>query len=110
MVPRVDILGVQVSALTMDAALETVAGWIARREQHWVCVTTVHGIMECRQEPSLRRIHNQAGLPKSASEQLFESYVVIVKSTLANGEDVMISRFGKFCVNSINRDTDCRNF
>lgn len=60
--PRVDILGVGVSAINMEMALEAIEGWIERREQHYVCVTTVHGVMECRKDPELRRIFNSSGL------------------------------------------------
>ena len=38
----------------------------------------------------------QVSKPKSA--QLVKSLLEIIKKTLANGEDVMISGFGKFCV------------
>jgi N-acetylglucosaminyldiphosphoundecaprenol N-acetyl-beta-D-mannosaminyltransferase len=60
--PRVDVLGVRVSAISMAQALETIRGWIDRCEQHYVCVTGVHGVMECQRDESLRRIHNAAGL------------------------------------------------
>ena len=43
-------------------------------------------------------IHNQLGLPKNQSVQVFESILEIIKKTLGNGEDVMISGFGKFYV------------
>jgi N-acetylglucosaminyldiphosphoundecaprenol N-acetyl-beta-D-mannosaminyltransferase len=59
---RVNILGVGVSAIDMPMALETIEGWITRREPHYVCVTSVHGVMESHREESLRRIHNAAGL------------------------------------------------
>jgi len=38
----------------------------------------------------------QVSKPKSA--QLVKSLLEIIKKTLANGEDVLISGFGKFCV------------
>jgi N-acetylglucosaminyldiphosphoundecaprenol N-acetyl-beta-D-mannosaminyltransferase len=60
--PRVEILGVGVSAITMQHALDSIEGWIDRREQHYICVTTVHSIMECRRDEELRRIHAGAGL------------------------------------------------
>ncbi len=60
--PRVDILGVDVSAINMAMALGIIEGWIARRESHYVCVTGVHGVMESQRDGALRRIHNQAGL------------------------------------------------
>ena len=43
-------------------------------------------------------IHNQLGLPKNQSVQVFESILEIIKKTLENGEDVMITGFGKFYV------------
>ncbi len=59
---RVNILGVGVSAVNMALVLETIEGWIARREPHYTCVTGVHGVMESQRDDDLRRIHNQAGL------------------------------------------------
>jgi integration host factor subunit alpha len=43
-------------------------------------------------------IHNQLGYPKNKSAELLEILLEIVKGTLENGEDVLISGFGKFCV------------
>ena len=43
-------------------------------------------------------IQNQAGFTKNRSSELVETFVEIIKSTLASGEDVLISGFGKFCV------------
>lgn len=59
---RVNILGVGVSAINMAMALETIEGWIARRESHYVCVNGVHGVMESHRDEAVRRIHNAAGL------------------------------------------------
>ena len=43
-------------------------------------------------------IHNKLGLPKNQSIQTVESIIEIIKKTLENGEDVMITGFGKFYV------------
>ena len=43
-------------------------------------------------------IHNQIGLPKNKSTEIVETFLEIIKSTLASGEDVLISNFGRFCV------------
>jgi N-acetylglucosaminyldiphosphoundecaprenol N-acetyl-beta-D-mannosaminyltransferase len=59
---RVNILGVRVSAINMAQALSIIDGWIARRQQHYVCVSGVHGVMESQRDEDLRRIHNDAGL------------------------------------------------
>jgi len=43
-------------------------------------------------------IHNQLGLHKNQSVQVLESILEIIKNTLENGEDVLITGFGKFYV------------
>ena len=43
-------------------------------------------------------IHNQLGLPQNQSVKVLESIIEIIKNTLENGEDVMITGFGKFYV------------
>lgn len=62
MIPRVNILGVGVSAINLDLALQTIDEWIGRRQSHYVCVSGVHGVMESHRDADLRRIHNAAGL------------------------------------------------
>jgi integration host factor subunit alpha len=47
-------------------------------------------------------IRNDLDLPKTKSAELFESLLEIIKNKLINGEDVLISGFGKFCVMSKN--------
>jgi len=60
--PRVNILGVRVSAVNMEQALETVFGWVDRRESRYVCVTPAHVIMDCHWNPDLRSLFNDSGL------------------------------------------------
>ena len=43
-------------------------------------------------------IHNQIGFPKNKSTEIVETLLEVIKKTLASGEDVLISNFGKFCV------------
>jgi len=43
-------------------------------------------------------IYRQIDLPKIRSVQVVESLLEIIKKSLENGEDVLISGFGKFCV------------
>lgn len=61
-IPRVDVLGVGVSAIDMGMALAEVERWIEHGEHHYVCVTGVHGVMESQRDPVLRAIHNTSGL------------------------------------------------
>jgi integration host factor subunit alpha len=42
--------------------------------------------------------YNQSALSKTQSTKVVETVLEIIKGTLANGEDVLISGFGKFCV------------
>lgn len=44
-------------------------------------------------------IQNQTGFTKNKSYQIVETLLEIIKDTLVSGEDVLISNFGKFCVN-----------
>jgi integration host factor subunit alpha len=46
----------------------------------------------------IESIYNQVGLSKTKSTQVIESLLEIIKKTLENGEDVLISAFGKFSV------------
>ena len=47
-------------------------------------------------------VFNNGGHSKRTSSALVESLLEIIKSTLASGEDVLISGFGKFCVKGKN--------
>lgn len=60
--PRVNILGVGISAINMTTALDTIAGWTAQRASQYVCVFPVHSVMECQKDAELRRIANASGL------------------------------------------------
>jgi len=42
--------------------------------------------------------YNLVGLSKPRSAQVVDSLLEIIKQTLENGEDILISGFGKFCV------------
>lgn len=50
------------SAIDARQALDEIAGWIDRDDLQYVCVTGVHGVMECQNDPELSRIHNDSGL------------------------------------------------
>ncbi len=41
---------------------------------------------------------NHLGSPKKQASETVETLLEIIKSTLASGEDVLASGFGKFCV------------
>ena len=57
-----DVLGVYVSAINMDVAVNTVQEWLTSGRPNYVCVTGVHGVMECQRDSDLLSIHNSAGM------------------------------------------------
>lgn len=48
-------------------------------------------------------VYNELGFPKTQSADLVETLIEIIKSSLASGEDIMISGFGKFSVKEKNQ-------
>jgi len=60
--PRANVLGVGVHAIDMQRAEEQSLQLLASGGKGYVCVTGVHGIMESRADPELRRILNRAFL------------------------------------------------
>jgi integration host factor subunit alpha len=43
-------------------------------------------------------LYNSTGLSKPQSADLVEALIGIMKQTLENGEDILITGFGRFCV------------
>lgn len=59
---RVDVLRVGVSAISLAGALAEIERWVKEGEHHYVCVTSVHGVVESQTDPELLDIHNRSGL------------------------------------------------
>ena len=51
----------------------------------------------------IKSVCNISNLPKQISTSAVESLLEIIKKTLESGEDVLISRFGKFIVKEKNK-------
>ena len=47
----------------------------------------------------VKSIHSQLGFTKSKSTEIVEILLELMKKSLESGDDVLISGFGKFCVN-----------
>jgi N-acetylglucosaminyldiphosphoundecaprenol N-acetyl-beta-D-mannosaminyltransferase len=60
--PRVDVLGVGVSAIDMPMTLHLIDRWISQGDRRYICVTAVHGVMESQRDPLVRYVHNRSGL------------------------------------------------
>lgn len=59
---RVDVLGVGISVIDMPAAVKEIGRFIREGRREYVCITGVHGVMECQRDPVLMEIHNRSGL------------------------------------------------
>lgn len=59
---RANVLGVGISALNLDSAVEAVVHALEHKVRGYVCVTGVHGVSEAQNDPAFRRILNRAFL------------------------------------------------
>ncbi|HAY21026.1 MAG TPA: integration host factor subunit alpha [Desulfobacterales bacterium] len=58
--------------------------------------------MALTKEKLVSRLQTQIGLTKQESRQAVERFFEVMKDTLANGEDLLISGYGKFSVKQKN--------
>jgi N-acetylglucosaminyldiphosphoundecaprenol N-acetyl-beta-D-mannosaminyltransferase len=58
---RVNILGSSISAVNMEQALAKIEHWVDSATKQYVCVCTVHTVMECHRSDELRRIVCSSG-------------------------------------------------
>ena len=56
--PRVNVLGVGIDAINMDAAVSRIFAAASADQRSYVCVTGVHGVMEAQRDEQLRSILN----------------------------------------------------
>jgi len=61
-IPRVNVLGVGLSALNLDLAVSAVAQALEQKNKGYICVTGVHGVSEAQDDPAFRRILNESFL------------------------------------------------
>ncbi len=59
---RANVLGVGVSALNLDSAVEIVERALEQKTRGYVCVTGVHGVSEAQKDPAFRAILNHSFL------------------------------------------------
>lgn len=60
--PKVNILGIGISTITMNDALKQIETWIDNRDRLYVSVCTVHTVMECQKSEAMRQAINGAGM------------------------------------------------
>ncbi len=61
-VPATRILGVPVSLVGLETAVDTILGWAKNGQAQYVCVRDVHGVMRAQESPELMALHEGAGL------------------------------------------------
>ena len=61
-IPRYNVLGVGVSALTLKQARDLIIGAHGTQRRGYVCLGTAHGLTEARRDSDLRRIYNDSWL------------------------------------------------
>ncbi|MBI9048090.1 MAG: WecB/TagA/CpsF family glycosyltransferase [Anaerolineaceae bacterium] len=60
--PRENILGIAVNAINMQQAIGQIESWVIRKESAYICVTPAHAIMECVNQPELKKIYNESSM------------------------------------------------
>ncbi len=60
--PRVNVLGIGVSAVNMATTVEEVKRLIERRAHAYICVAAVHSVMDGLNDAGLRRVFNSSAL------------------------------------------------
>lgn len=61
-IERCQVLGVGISTLDLRSAVREIFHWVEAGQQKYVCVTGMHGVIECQRDAELKRIHNHAGM------------------------------------------------
>ena len=103
---RVNILGVGVSSVNMNAALEHIERKLETRDPMYIVAAPVHCIMECLRNEGLRRIYNAAGMviPDGRPTTWICRLMGYVDVEQVRGPDLMLSACKRF----VNRR--CRHF
>lgn len=103
---RFQVLDVRLTATTLDAAVSTILGWVARKERHYVNVFAVESLLKCRDDRRLTEIVNAAdmvltdGMPLVWLARRFAKRA----ATRCYGPDVMLRTIEKGC------ETDVKHF
>lgn len=61
-VNKTNILGIGISAVTMESTIQQISAWIENHDQQYVCITNVYSIMLTQRDPTLQKIFNRAGM------------------------------------------------
>lgn len=59
---RLDVLGLGVDPFSLDRAVAAITDWIATGTPGYICLATVHGVIESRRDPELAAAYARASL------------------------------------------------
>lgn len=59
---RVDVCGVPVSAVNIEAACDIIGGWIQSREKVYICVAPVSTIVDCQSDAAYKKVLDNADM------------------------------------------------
>jgi N-acetylglucosaminyldiphosphoundecaprenol N-acetyl-beta-D-mannosaminyltransferase len=59
-IPRANVLGVGIHAIDLPQAVRTIEAAVAQRHKGYVCVASVHGVMEAQRNPQFHQIMSRA--------------------------------------------------
>ena len=95
-VPTFDVMGVPVSAIDPCEAEAAIEAWVASGARQYVCITGVHGVIESRTDPVLRRSFRNAGLVTPDGMPLVWTAWLrgLVRVRRVYGPDLMLSMSG----------------
>lgn len=95
---RANVLGIGVSAIDMREALTAIDGWVRTRAREYVCVATVHSVMEARRNPRLLSAVNASGLttPDGVPLVWFGRLAGFRHIRRVYGPDLMLESCGRF--------------
>jgi len=99
--PRVNILGVGINAISLAKTVRQIASWVDNGSRHYVNICTVHTVMECHRNPQLREIVNRSGMstPDGMPLVWLCRYLGHKEVTRVYGPDLMLA----FCKHSVAR-------
>jgi N-acetylglucosaminyldiphosphoundecaprenol N-acetyl-beta-D-mannosaminyltransferase len=91
--PRANILGVGISAISLNEAVQTIGRWIAHSERHYINVCTVHTVMECFYNEKLREIvnHSSMATPDGMPLVWLAHHYGFHEATRVYGPDLMLA-------------------
>jgi len=98
---RVNILGVGVSVVNMQEAVDRITQWIKRREPNYVIAVPAHCIVECLRDERLRKVYNRAGMVTADGRPI--AWIVQLwgdrRAQQVRGSDLML----EVCKRSVNQ-------